>query len=177
MANTDGNRGNTAVQTRPSRAMTSWDPFDIFDELEQRMAQAWNQFRPWFMPMQGQMTQDTGSTTRGISWLPSMDVFEQDGKLTVKVDLPGVKQDDVSVEIDQGSLVIKGKRQSEQEVRRENYYRMERSSGSFYRRLPLPEGIKPDDIKASFKDGVLEVQLPKPTEKEPSRQQIPITTS
>jgi HSP20 family protein len=83
----------------------------------------------------------------------------------------------LDIEIDQDSLVIKGHRQSENEVRDEHYYRLERSAGSFYRRLPLPEGVKPDQVKAKFNDGVLEVRLPKPEQEQPQRQRIPITTS
>ncbi len=170
---TKGGNSGTALQTRPTQAMRRWDPFDMFDELEQQMAQLWNQFWPsQFRPMRHSM-----QPMQTMTWAPTMDVFEQGNNLVVKADLPGVKKEDVDIELDQNGLVIKGQRRSENEVREENYYRLERSAGSFYRRLPLPEGVKPDQIKASFKDGVLEIRLPKPEQDQPPRKKIPITTS
>jgi len=96
------------------------------------------------------------------SWTPGIDVFEGDNRLVTKIDLPGMKKEDVKVEVINGHLTISGERKTEAEERKEHYYRSEREYGSFYRTVPLPEGVKLDDVKATFADGVLEVSVPMP---------------
>ena len=93
-------------------------------------------------------------------WAPRIDVFERDGQLVTKVDLPGLKKEDIKVEITDGYLSVSGERKDEVEEGKENFYRCERSHGSFYRAVPLPEGIKADAVKATFADGVLQVSVP-----------------
>jgi HSP20 family protein len=97
-----------------------------------------------------------------ISFSPEIDVFEKDHRLVTKVDLPGMKKEDVKVEVMDGHLVISGERKSETEETKDSVYRCEREYGSFYRAVPLPEGVKIADVKASFADGVLEVSVPLP---------------
>lgn len=96
------------------------------------------------------------------AWNPQIDVFEKDNRLVTKVDLPGLKKEDVKVEVTDGQLAISGERKSETEEKKDDFYRCEREYGSFYRAVPLPEGVKLDDVKASFADGVLEVSVPMP---------------
>jgi HSP20 family protein len=98
----------------------------------------------------------------GGSWAPQIDVVERDNRLVTKVDLPGLKKEDVKVEVTDGHLAISGERKSESEEEKGNVYRCERSYGSFYRAVPLPEGAKLEDVKATFADGVLEVSVPLP---------------
>ena len=100
------------------------------------------------------------------SWAPQIDVFERDNRLVTKVDLPGLKKDDVKVEVMDGHLAISGARKAETEEKENNFYRCERSYGSFYRAVPLPEGVKLEDVKATFADGVLEVSVPLPAKAE-----------
>lgn len=95
-------------------------------------------------------------------WAPEIDVFERDNRLVTKVDLPGLKKEDVKVEVTDGHLAISGERKSETEEKQDNVYRCERSYGSFHRVVPLPEGVKLEDVKARFTDGVLEVSVPLP---------------
>jgi HSP20 family protein len=102
----------------------------------------------------------------GESWAPQIDVFERDNRLVTKVDLPGLKKEDVKVEVTDGHLSISGERKSETEEEKHNVYRCERSYGSFYRAVPLPEGAKLEDVKATFTDGVLEVSVPLPAKAE-----------
>ena len=93
-----------------------------------------------------------------------MDVYEKDNAIVIKAELPGLKKEEVQVEIDGEDLVIRGESKAESEVKDEDYYRSERSIGSFYRRMPLPAGVTPEQIQANLKDGVLEVRVPKPAE-------------
>jgi HSP20 family protein len=94
-------------------------------------------------------------------------VFEKDNRLFTRVDLPGMKKDDVKVEVTDGHLTISGERKSEVEDTKDQFYRSERTYGSFYRAIPLPESVKLEDVQATFADGVLEVSVPLPTAPEP----------
>ena len=104
----------------------------------------------------------TLSLAEAPAWVPAIDVFEKDNRLVTKIELPGIKKEDVKVEVADGQLVISGERKSEVEEKKEQYYRCEREYGSFYRAVPLPEGVKLDDVKATFADGILEVSIPLP---------------
>lgn len=106
---------------------------------------------------------------KATNWLPQIDVFERDRRLVTKVDLPGMKKEDVKVEVNDGYLTISGDRKMEVDEKQGEFYRCEREYGSFYRAVPLPEGVKFDDVKASFADGVLEVSVPLPARLEKNR--------
>jgi HSP20 family protein len=96
------------------------------------------------------------------AWAPRVDVFEKDNRLITRVDLPGVKKEDVSVEVTDGHLALSGERKRESEEKKDNVYRTEREYGSFYRAVPLPDGVTLENVKATFADGVLEVSVPLP---------------
>jgi HSP20 family protein len=97
-----------------------------------------------------------------VNWVPKVEVLQHNGELTVRADLPGLKKDDVKVEVTAEGLTLSGERKEEKEEEREGYYRSERSYGSFYRYIPLPEGVKTDSATAKFRDGVLEVSMQAP---------------
>ena len=101
-------------------------------------------------------------------------MFEKEGTLVVRADLPGMKKEDVRVSLDEGDLVIEGESKKETEVKEDDYYRLERSSGSFYRRVALPFEPDPARIDAGFKDGVLEIRIPKPKEIKPEPQKVTV---
>jgi HSP20 family protein len=105
-------------------------------------------------------------------WVPEMDLVETDDHYLLKADLPGMKQDDVSIEFNDGTLTIAGERKAEYERKEKGFFRLERSFGKFSRSLTLPEGIDPDKIAAEFHDGVLEVTIPKPEERKPRRIEV-----
>ena len=92
---------------------------------------------------------------------PAVDIFEEKGEVVLKTDLPGLNRDDINVQLVGNSIIISGEKQTEEKVERKNYLRVERSHGTFNRTIGLPEGVDTDHVKASFKDGVLEVRLPK----------------
>jgi HSP20 family protein len=95
-------------------------------------------------------------------WSPRIEMCERNGKLLIEADLPGIKRDDVHVRIEQDEVVIEGERRQEQSTSESGYYRSERSYGSFYRTIPLPEGTNADSATATFRDGVLEIELDEP---------------
>lgn len=107
-------------------------------------------------------------------WLPATDLIESDSHYVLRADLPGVSEDDITVELDRNVLTIAGERKSEHEDRTAGYYRVERSSGSFRRSVRLPEGIDAAAITATFDKGVLEVSVPKPELAKPQKVQITV---
>jgi HSP20 family protein len=102
-------------------------------------------------------------------WTPHIEVHERDGKFLVSADLPGVKKEDVSVEITQDAVTIQGQRKQEKTSSEGGFYRSERSYGSFYRTIPLPEGAKTDNASATFRDGVLQIEIEVPQQKSSGR--------
>jgi HSP20 family protein len=129
---------------------------DDVDDMMDRMLTGW----PWMRRAYHRVPRIW--RTRG--WAPDIDVFDRDNNIVVRADLPGVKREDVDVSIEENVLTIRGSRKEETEVKAEDYYRMERAFGEFSRSMPVPQGIRPEDIQATFKDGVLEVAVPKPAE-------------
>jgi len=156
------------------KAVRRWDPFERVQALQEEMAHLFEDTWP-FIGRQ-RTWPALRPTSNQLSFAPRMDVYEKNGKLVIKTDLPGMKVNDVQVTIEDGDLIITGERKAEKEVNDQDYHRMERSYGSFYRRQPLPEGTTPDKIQATFADGVLEVTVPKPVEQKTEAQKIPITT-
>jgi HSP20 family protein len=100
---------------------------------------------------------------RARAWSPEIDVFERDGKLVVRADLPGLTKADVNVEVRENELVISGERKSETEREEGEFYVREASYGRFHRAIPLPEGVKSDTASATFDNGVLTVELEAPS--------------
>jgi HSP20 family protein len=106
-------------------------------------------------------------------WSPAIEVNQREGHLQVRADLPGLKPEDVHVEVNNDQLVIRGERKSEHEETQGGVYRSERRYGQFYRAIPLPDGASLEKAKAQFNNGVLEITLPVPQERR-NRREIPI---
>lgn len=102
-------------------------------------------------------------------WSPEIELYERDNQLVVCADLPGMKKDDIHVEITDDALVIQGERQNEFSDTQGRYQCSERSYGSFYRTIPLLEGIDPEKMAASFQDGVLKITVPLPPQQQQQR--------
>lgn len=108
-------------------------------------------------------------------FMPRVDVYRENNEVVVKADLPGIRKEDLHVTIDEGDLVIEGERKIETRVEKEDFFRMERSCGTFYRRMPLGlDEVSPAKVKAEFKDGVLEVRIPQPIEKKPKKLEVAV---
>lgn len=131
------------VRWRPRRAVPGvyGDVDRMFDNL----------LRGWMAP---------GSLSES-GWSPSIDISENDSELVVSAEVPGVKPEDIEIEIDDSRLVISGEKKQENEEKGDNYYRVERSYGSFRRVFSLPPNVDSSSVKASSKDGVLRVSIPK----------------
>ena len=107
-------------------------------------------------------------------WIPAMDVVETDDNFVLRADLPGLSEQDVNIEVEDNVLRISGERTAAHEQKGKGYYRVERSWGAFSRSLTLPEGVDAEAVKASFNNGVLEVQIPKPEQQKPRKVQITV---
>lgn len=105
---------------------------------------------------------------------PSVDIYEEGNELVLKADLPGITKDEVEINVTDNVLTLTGEKKREEKVERENYFRYERSHGSFCRRFHLPDGIDTEKIKAHYKEGVLEVRLPKTEEAKQKTKKISI---
>ena len=109
------------------------------------------------------------SSTSPQRYVPAMDLTEAEDHFVLKADLPGLSEDDVSIEVQDGTLTIAGERKAEHVSREKGWHRIERSFGRFSRALTLPEGVNPDGVTAQFDKGVLSVRIPKPEERKPRR--------
>ncbi|BAT72247.1 HSP20 family protein [Thermosulfidibacter takaii ABI70S6] len=105
---------------------------------------------------------------------PALDVYDEDDKIIVKAELPGVSKDDIEIVVRDNELTIKGEKKKEEEVKEENYYYSERSFGKFVRTIRLPVEIKADEVKARFKNGILEIELPKVEEARPKEIKVQV---
>ena len=101
---------------------------------------------------------------RSDMWAPQVEVYQQNNELVVRAVLPGLKKEDINIDVTDHAVTLSGERRQEQESERGGVYRSERSYGSFFRTIPIPEGAIADQAKATFKDGVLEVRMPAPPE-------------
>jgi HSP20 family protein len=135
--------------------MFRMSPFALLRRFMEDMEQQWGQ------PGMGQGGQGM-ATTGGAFFSPPMEVFEREGHLVVRADLPGLTKDDVHVEVTDEALTIEGERRAEHEERQGGVFHSERRYGRFHRQIPLPEGVNAEQVTASFKDGVLEVSMPAP---------------
>jgi HSP20 family protein len=145
--------------------LVRWEPVRELSSLQGEMNRLFNAF--FDTPMPG------GGVQR--RWVPAMDLVETDDHFVLRADLPGMSRDDLAIELEDNVLTISGERKAEHEDRQEGFVRVERSFGRFSRSLTLPEGIDGDAVKAEFKDGVLEVRVPKPEERKPRRVQIGVS--
>ena len=106
------------------------------------------------------------------SWYPSVDIHETDDTIVVQAELPGLKKEDIVIEIKENILSLKGERTEDRAIKEENYYRQERRSGKFHRSFTLPAVIDPEKVVARYKAGVLEVKIAKPEEQKPNQVDI-----
>lgn len=155
-----------AKAAEEEKAVTTKKPSEIVsrgEELEHWMERFMDDF--WRRPFPSLFGRDRWLPIRPLSIrIPSLDVYEEKDSVVVKAELPGMKKEDVEVNLAGETLTIKGEKKEDKEVKEDDYHRRERSYGSFLRSVGLPCEVKSDEIKASFKDGVLEIRMPKTEE-------------
>jgi HSP20 family protein len=115
---------------------------------------------------------ESGGGRQAQEWVPALDVWETQDDVVYAFDLPGIPQDGIAVEVEDGALTVSAAREREQDATGEGYRRFERRFGSFTRSVALPQGASEDTIKASYTDGVLEIRVPKPEQQKPKRIEV-----
>lgn len=169
-----GERGGgqqTGITRREKYAPAPWaggSPFAFMRRFGEEMDRLFEDFgfgSSLLAPSFGRELGRFGDLERSV-WSPQVEVFERGGQLVVRADLPGLTKDDINVDITDDALTIRGERKSEREENEEDYYRSERSYGSFYRQIPLPEGVNAENANATFRDGVLEITMQAPQREE-----------
>ena len=158
------NKQGELVSTRGPR-----DPFDLLRQMTSDLDRVFEDWRAVRWPFV-----EKKATSTPEAWAPRIDVLERDNRLVTRVDLPGMKKEDVTVQVADGHLELSGERKQEKEEKADNFYRSEREYGRFYRAVPLPKGVKLEDVKATFADGVLEVSVPLPANPETAVRKVEI---
>jgi HSP20 family protein len=143
-----------------------WEPLRELGTLQNEMNRLFNTVFDAPAPGNG------GALRR---WMPAMDLVETDDRFVLTADLPGLTEDDVKIEFEDGTLTVSGERKAQHESKKDGYHRVERAFGAFSRSLTLPQGVDPEAVTASFDRGVLEISIPKPEERKPRRIEIGAT--
>jgi HSP20 family protein len=144
-------------------AIVRWEPFRELATLQNEVNRLFN--TAFDAPVPG----GNGGSGAARRWMPAMDLVETGDHFVLRADLPGLSEDDVKIEVEDGVLTVSGERRSEHEAKGEGYHRVERAFGAFSRSLTLPRGVDADAVEAAFDKGVLEVRIPKPEERKPRR--------
>jgi HSP20 family protein len=164
-------RGSDIARREPQVAGTPFTFMRRFSEEMDRLFEDFGFGRGWIAPgFERSLDALTGGT-----WMPQVEVIERDNQLIVRADLPGMTKDDISVDVEGNSLVIRGERKTERQENEEGYYRSERSYGTFYRQIPLPSGVNAEEARADFRNGVLEISMPSPRKTEEMRRSLEIS--
>jgi len=143
--------------------LTRWDPFREFSVLQDRMNRLFQEYTP--------SGEEQLSTT---TFVPAVDVYEDEHHVTLKAELPGVDPKDVDIRIENNVLTVRGERKFEKEEKEENFHRIERRYGSFMRSFTLPNTVNPDSVKADYENGLLKIQFEKRAEAKPKQIQVNI---
>jgi HSP20 family protein len=136
--------------------LVRWEPFRELASLQGDMNRWLNSFFD-------------GQTRESRNWAPALDVWETENDVVYAFDLPGIPEDKISIEVRDDTLTVSAEREKTEQASDELYYRFERRYGSFSRAVGLPKGVNEDQISASYRDGVLEIHVPKPAEQKPRK--------
>ena len=150
------------AKEKEAKAVAPWRPFAGLTRWDREMDRMMEDFfgrrmRPWWPErwLRGEAEEITA---------PAVDVYEEKDDIVVKAELPGIEKNDIEVNLSDSLLTLKGEKKKEEKIEEENYYRSERSYGAFVRSVQLPAEVHADKVKAAFKNGILEVRLPKTEE-------------
>ena len=150
-------------------AIIRWDPFRDLVTLRDRM----NRLFEDVVTSRGEEKDLVAS-----SWAPSVDIFETENEVVLTAEVPGIDEKDIEIKVEDNSLTIRGERKFEKETKEENYHRIERAYGSFFRSFTLPAFVDQDRIEAEHENGVLKIRMPKRAELKPRKVKIlkPVNT-
>ncbi len=146
--------------------LVRWDPFRELEEMSDRLNR---------MISNPALPRTNGKESMVVAdWAPFVDISETDGGYQIKAEIPDVKKEDVKVTLEDGVLTIQGERKHEKEDKGKKYHRVERSYGSFVRSFTLPDLVDEEKVKADFKDGVLNLQIPKSEKAKPKAIEVKV---
>ena len=148
-------------------ALIRWDPFREISTLQERMNRLFSE-----MARRSPIAEE--ETIQG-AWIPPVDIYETGDSIVIKAELPGISKEDITLEVKENTLSIKGEKKFEKDVKEESYHRVERSYGAFQRAFALPSTVQQDKVKAKFRDGILEVTLPKAEEAKPKQIKVDVS--
>jgi HSP20 family protein len=146
-------------------AITRWDPFRDVLALQNRMNSLFQDFN------RGQSENDALTTA---AFVPPVDIYEDEHKIVLKLEVPGMKESDLDIQLENNVLTVKGERKFEKEEKEENFHRIERRYGSFYRSFTIPNTVNPENVKAGYDAGVLRIELEKRAEAKPKQIKVEI---
>ena len=146
-------------------AITRWDPFREVMTLQNRL----NSLFPDYNRGSGE-----GDPVSTASFVPPVDIYEDEHKIVLKLEVPGMKQEDLDIQLENNTLTVRGERKFEQEEKEENFHRIERRYGIFYRAFTIPNTVNPDSVKADYDAGVLRLQLEKRAEAKPKQIKVQV---
>jgi HSP20 family protein len=147
--------------------LVKWDPFVELEDVSKHLNRIFNKF-----PARSEASRELLTTA---DWAPNVDITETDSAYLIKGEIPGVNKEDIKVNIENGMLTMSGERKQEKEEKNKKYHRIERSYGSFMRSFRLPDNVDESAVKAEFKDGMLNVTLPKSTQAKAKSTNVTVT--
>src|ERR1700740_2046461 len=146
-------------------AITRWDPFRDMFTLQNRMNSLFQEYN------RGNNENETLSTA---AFVPAVDIYEDEHKIVLKLEVPGMKQEDLDIRLENSTLTVRGERKFEKEEKEENFHRIERRYGSFYRAFTVPNTVNTENVKADYDAGVLRIQLEKRAEAKPKQIKVQV---
>ena len=152
-----------------SRTIMRFDPFRDLATLQDRIDRLFEDRQG-----RGQSFWGTGEALEGAAWAPAVDIVETDNEIILKADLPGVDPKDVDIQVHDGTLTLRGERKFESDVNEDNFRRAERAYGSFVRSFTLPQTVDAEHVSAQYRNGVLELKLPKRPEAKPKQIKVAV---
>jgi HSP20 family protein len=146
-------------------AITRWDPFRDVLALQNRMNSLFQEYN---------RAQGEGDALTTAAFVPPVDIYEDEHKIVLKLEVPGMKESDLDIQLENNVLTVKGERKFEKEEKEENFHRIERRYGSFFRSFTVPNTVNPEGVKASYEAGVLRLELEKRPEAKPKQIKVQI---
>ena len=150
------------------RGLRVLDPWKDFGSLQERINRMFDDTIRTLYPTDGEELE------KG-TWAPAVDIYETNDSFVVSADLPGLNKDEIQIDLKDNTLTLKGEKKFEEKVSKDNYIRVERAYGSFVRSFTLPQNVDPEKIKAKYKEGVLEVTIPKKEEAKPKQIKVELS--